>query len=293
METRPIDMTATILVTGATGTTGGEVMRQLLAAGRAVRVLAHGPDAANRLPPGVEAVIGQYDDAASLAAAFAGVQAVYAVTPVSPRQVEWMRNLIDAARRAGVRRFVKLSGMTAGPDSPSALIRDHGASDEYLRASGVPYTILRPNSFMQNQLWSIGSIKQQGAFYQATGEARQSVIDVVDVAAVAVTALTEPGHEHRTYVLTGPESLGFHDIAAKIGSVLGKPVTYVPVSTEAAEQGMRQSGMPEWLAHTLAEFIGSVATGAYAGTTDDVQQVLGRPPASFDQFLARHAALFQ
>jgi uncharacterized protein YbjT (DUF2867 family) len=287
-------MTATILVTGATGTTGGEVMRQLIAAGHTVRVLAHGPEAAKKLPQqGVETAIGQYDDVDGLAAALAGIEAVYAVTPVNPRQVDWMRNLIDAARRAGVRRFVKLSGMTAGPDSPSTLIRDHGKSDEYLRASGVPYTILQPNSFMQNQLWSLDSIKQQGAFYQATGEAKQSVIDVADVAAVAVKALTEPGHENKTYVLTGPEALGFHEIAAKIGRAIGKPVAYVPISTDAAEQGMKSSGMPEWLAHNIAEFFGSVATGAYAGTTGDVQRVLGRPAGTYDQFIARHAALFQ
>ena len=98
-------MTATILVTGATGTTGGEVMRQLVAAGHTVRVLAHGPEAASKLPPqGVEAAIGQYDDVDSLAAALAGIEAVYAVTPVNARQVDWMRNVIDAARRAGVRR---------------------------------------------------------------------------------------------------------------------------------------------------------------------------------------------
>ncbi len=287
-------MTARILVTGATGTTGGEVTRQLTEAGHDVRVLAHGAEAAAKLArPGVEVAIGQYDDLASLAAALAGIEAVYAVTPVNARQVDWMRNLIDAARRAEVRRFVKLSGMTAGPGSPSALIRDHGKSDEHLRASGVPYTILQPNSFMQNQLWSLGSIKQEGAFYQATGDARQSVIDVVDVAAVAVKALTEPGHEGKTYVLTGPESLGFHEIAAKIGRAIGKPVTYVPISTEAAAQGMQASGMPEWLAHNIAEFFGSVATGAYAGTTGDVERLLGRPAATFDQFIARNAALFQ
>jgi uncharacterized protein YbjT (DUF2867 family) len=283
----------TILVTGATGTTGGEVTRQLLEGGHRVRVLARGPEAASKLPEGAQAVIGDHDDVASLDAAFAGVEAAYAVTPVSLRGVAWMRNLIDAARRAGVRRFVKMSGMTASPDSPSVLIRDHASADEYLRASGIPYTILRPNSFMQNQLGSIGTIKAQGAFYQATGEAQQSVIDVVDVAAVAVKALTEPGHEQQTYVLTGPESLGFHEIAAKIGRTIGKPVAYVPITTEAAEQGMKGSGLPDWLAHDIAEFFGSIATGAFAGTTDDVQRVLGRPPASFDQFLARHAAMFQ
>lgn len=286
-------MTAKILVTGATGTTGSEVVRQLVTAGHAVRVLVHNAEAAKKLPQGVETAQGNYDDAASLAQAFQGIEAVYALTAVNPKQVAWMRGLIDTAKRAGVQRFVKQSGMTAGPDSPAALIRDHGQSDDYLRKSGLSYTILQPNSFMQNLFWSIDSIKHQGAFYQPTGEAKQSVIDVADVAAVAVKALTEKGHENQTYVLTGPAPLSYHDIAEKIGRAIGKPVKYVPVPTEAAEQSMKDNGMPEWLAHNVAEFFGSVATGAYAGTTATVQQLLGRPATSFDQFIARHAALFK
>lgn len=287
-------MTAKILVTGATGTTGAEVVRQLTAAGHTVRVLVHNAEAAKKLPQkNVEIAKGDYDDAANLAQAFKGIESVYALTPVNPKQVVWMRDLIDAAKRAGVKRFVKQSGMTAGPDSPSALIRDHGQSDDYLRKSGLSYTILRPNSFMQNLFWSIDSIKHQGAFYQPTGEAKQSVIDVADVAAVAVKALTEKGHENKIYALTGPESLTYHQMAEKIGRVIGKPVRYVPVPPEAAEKSMTDSGMPAWLAHNVAEFFGSVATGAYAGTTGDVERVLGRPPTTFDQFIARHAALFK
>jgi uncharacterized protein YbjT (DUF2867 family) len=292
METRA-NKTEPILVTGATGNTGGEVLRQLLDAGHAVRVLVRNPEAAQKLPPGAQAAIGDYDDIASLDAAFAGVEAVYAVTPVSPRALDWMRNLIDAARRAGVRRFVKMSGMTAAPDAGATLIRRHNEADEYLRASGVPYTILRPNSFMQNQLGNAGSIKSQGTIFQATGEARQSLIDVADVAAVAVKALTEPGHEGQIYVLTGPESLDLHAVAAKIGGAIGKPVTYVPIPPAAVEQGMKSRGMPEWLAHNIAEFFSWVSTGAFAEATGDVQRVLGRPPVTFDQFLARNTAVFQ
>jgi uncharacterized protein YbjT (DUF2867 family) len=282
-----------ILITGATGNTGSEVVRQLLAAGQAVRVLAHSAESAKKLAAGVETAVAEYDDSAGLDRAFAGVEAVYALTPVHQKQVEWMRRLIDTAKRAGVQRFVKLSGMTAGPDSPSALIRDHHATDEYLRRSGQRYTIVQPNSFMQNLLWSAASIKQQGAFYQPTGDARQSVVDIADVAAVVVKALTEPGHEGKTYVLTGPESLTYHDMAAKIAAAIGKPVNYVAVPPAAAEQSMLESGMPAWLAHTLVEFFSAVATGAYANVSGDVKKVLGREPAAFSDFLQRHLAAFK
>jgi uncharacterized protein YbjT (DUF2867 family) len=287
-------MTTKILVTGATGTTGAELVRQLTAAGHVVRALVHGAEAAKKLPQrNVETVEGDYDDAASLAQAFEGIESIYALTPVHPKQVEWMRALIDAAKRAGVRRFVKHSAMTAGPDSPSALIRDHGESDDYLGHSGLTYTILQPNSFMQNLLFSAESIKTQGAFYQPVGDARQSVIDVADIAAAAVKTLTQEGHENKTYVLTGPESLTYHQIAEKIGRAIGKPVRYVPVSREAAEKSMTEMGMPAWLARTVVDFYGSVATGAYADMTGDVERVLGRRPTTFDQFIARHAAQFK
>lgn len=286
-------MQAKILITGATGNTGAEVLRQLLAAGHPVRVLAHSAESAKKLPGGVETLVGDFDDAAALDRAFAGIEAVYALTPVNPKSVEWMQRLVEIANRAGVQRFVKLSGMTAGPDSPSGLIRDHGVSDDYLRNAGLPYTIVQPNSFMQNIFWSIESIRSQGAFYQPTGDARQSLVDIADVAAVVVKVLTERGHEGKTYVLTGPESLSFQAVADQIAAAIGKPVQYVAVPGVAAEQSMLESGMPAWMAHTLVEFYGAVATGAFAGTTDDIERLLGRPATRFDDFIARHAALFK
>lgn len=286
-------MQGKILITGATGNTGAEVVRQLLAASHPVRVLVRSEESAKKLPDGVETLVGDFDDAAALDRAFAGIEAVYALTPVNPKSVEWMQRLVETAKRAGVRRFVKLSGMTAGPNSPAGLIRDHGVSDDYLRNSGLPYTIVQPNSFMQNMFWSIDSIKSQGAFYQPTGDAKQSLVDIADVAAVVAKALTELGHEGNTYVLTGPESLSFQAVADIIAAAIGKPVQYVAVPDVAAEQSMLESGMPEWMAHTLVEFYAAVATGAFSGTTDVVERLLGRPATSFDTFIARHITLFK
>ena len=286
-------MQANILLTGATGNTGTEVVRQLLGAGRSVRVLAHSAESAGKLPAGVDSVIADFDDVTGLERAFAGVEAAYALTPINPKSLEWMQRLIDVAKRAGLQRFVKLSGMTAGSDLPSALIRGHGISDDYLRASGLPYTIVQPNSFMQNMFLSIDSIKSQGAFYAPIGDARQSLIDIADLAAVVVKALTERGHESKTYVLTGPELLSYQQVATKIGDAIGKPVQYVAVPAAAAEQSMLEFGMPAWMAHTLVEYYAAVATGAFAETTDCVERVLGRPATRFDDFIARHAALFK
>lgn len=285
-------MTSPILVTGSSGTVGRALVRQLLAAGHPVRALVRNEASAQHLPPGVELAFGDYTDSASLDKAMSGAGAVYALTPVAENATVWMIDLIEAARRAGVERLVKHSGLGARVDSASRLTRSHGESDEHLRRSGLHYTILQPNSYMQNMLWSAASIKEQGCFYQPLGDAKQAVIDVEDIAAVAVKALTEPGHDQQTYRLTGPESLDLAQQAALIGAATGRTVQYVAVPPAAAEQAMLEAGMPPWNVRTLIEFFGVVATGAYADVTPDVEKLLGRAPLRFAAFALRHATTF-
>ena len=221
-----------------------------------------------------------------------GVDRVFFLGPVHPKFEEWFGNVLDAARRAGRVHVVKFSAMGAGPEAPSEIMRMHGRTDEALVASGLPYTILRPNSFHQNMLWSATTIRDQGAFYQPIGDARQSFVDVRDIADVAVAALTGSGLEGRTLEITGPEALSFHDVAATLSAVLGRTITYVPVSLNDAYDGMIHAGMPEWNARELRNLYGAFATGAYARTTDEIVRVTGRPPIAFDRFARDHAAAF-
>jgi uncharacterized protein YbjT (DUF2867 family) len=289
-------MSKKILVTGAAGNVGSEVVRQLAAAGHRVRAFVRSTEAAGKLPKhnNVEIVRGDYDQPATLETAAKGVDAVFALVPVNPDQVRWMTDIIDAAKRAGVKHVVKHSGLGSGPNALAALIRDHDKTDQYLRQSGLGYTILQPNSFMQNLLWSAESIKGQGAFYLPLAEARQSVIDIADIAAVAVKALTEPEHhKNKTYVLTGPQSLSFAEQAQIIGTAIGKPVQYVAVPSQAAAESMRTMGMSDWMVNILVDFYAAVATGAYADVTGDVKKVLGREPGAFGDFVQRHLAAFK
>ena len=179
-----------MLLAGATGNVGGEVLSQLSAAGHAVRAMVRNPSkAADLAGPKVELVQADFDRPESLEAALAGADKAFVATPVDARHVEWMKAFYLGAKHANVRHVVKLSGMGAADDSPSQIILMHAETDRLLRGSGLGYTILQPNSFYQNLLGMAATIRTQDAFYLPMGEARQSLIDIRDIAAVAVRCL--------------------------------------------------------------------------------------------------------
>jgi uncharacterized protein YbjT (DUF2867 family) len=282
-----------ILVLGATGTNGGEVAHRLAAAGVRVRALVRNPDKAANLPQeNIELVAGDLDEPASLDRALSGVDRAFFVAAVDQRYAGWFRNFLAAARRSGSPHIVRFSAMGAVADSPSELMRQHGETDQALADSGLPYTILQPNAFYQNLFWSAKSIKDQGDFYLPLGDARQSLVDVRDIAAVAVEVLTDSGHDGKTYVITGPESLSYHDVAAKLSAVLGRPIRYVDVPPETARDSMEKAGMPAWNARAVAELYRLFAAGKTASVTDTIQRVTGRSPISFEQFARDHATVF-
>jgi uncharacterized protein YbjT (DUF2867 family) len=237
-------------------------------------------------------VQGDLSAPATLTAAFDGIDKAYVVTAVHQDTERWFDNFFAAAAQAGVTHLVKYSGLRASADSPSEIIRQHGRSDQALVESGIPYTILRPNSFFQNMLWQAESIKASGQFFLPIGDAKLSQVDVRDIAEATAKILTEDGHQGRVYDLTGPESIGYGDVADTLTSLLGKSVTYVPVSEEAARAAMLEGGMPEWDACALAEIQALFGSGVYAGVTADLEQLLGRRPRAFSDFAKDFAAVF-
>ena len=282
-----------ILVAGATGTNGSALIIELSGRNVPVRALVRSADGARgRFGPDVELAEGDLSDPASLAAAFDGIDKAYVVLAVLPTTVELFGNFFEAAKHAGVSQLVKFSGLGASTDSPSEIIRQHGETDDMLRNSGLNYTILRPNSFHQNMLWQAGVIAATDTFYLPVGEAAQSTIDVRDIAAVTASVLLDDGHDGQVYDLTGPEGLSFHDVARIIGEERGRPVSYVPVTREDAEQAMLQQGMPAWSARALAEIQALFGTGAYADVLPDTERLLGRKPIAFREFVRDHVAAF-
>jgi uncharacterized protein YbjT (DUF2867 family) len=282
-----------ILITGATGNNGRELVRQLVTAGQHVRALVRDPAKAATLKgPNVELVVGDFDQPATLDATLRGIDKAFLLTPVAEQFPEWQSAFIEAAARAEVKHVVKFSAMEADPGAKVEVLRLHAETDKLLRNSGVPFTILQPNSFHQNILSSAETIKTQRAFYWPLKDAAQSTVDIRDVNAVAAGVFTSSGHEGKAYVITGPEALTFKQAAEKLSAVLGRDIQYVDVPLSAAADGMRKSGMAEWNVRTVTELLGYFASGAAAAVTDTVPRLLGRPAIPFAQFVQDHRAEF-
>ncbi len=280
-------MPGKILVTGATGNVGGGVIASLTAMGASVRALVRDESKAQGLRgAGVEVVIGDLEKPETLDAAFSGVDKVFLATPASPGQVSLAHNAIAAAKRAGSPHIVRLSA-GAVKEMPGALPRvpaQHAEIDVELKASGLPYTLLRPHFFMQNTMMAAPTVASDGALYLAMKDGRIGMIDVRDVVDVAAKVLTEAGHEGKTYGLTGPASISFHDVAAGLSKALGKEVKYVDVPPEAAREGMVGMGLPEWLVDAFGEYTTAYSEGYADFTTNDFEEITGHPARSYETF---------
>ena len=286
----------TILVTGATGTVGREVVIQLsIMDDVRVRAGVHSIIKGENLKrlPDVEVVEMDFKDRDSLHAAFTHVDKVFLITPISNDQVEMAKTLIDEARAAGVKHIVKLSVIKADAAPETMIGRWHREVEKYIEDSGIAYTFLRQSSFMQNFAnYDAASIKNDGRFYHTTGNGQVSYIDVRDIAAVAVEALTGSGHEGKTYELTGPEALSNQEAADIIGEATGRQVEFVDVPEEAARNSMLQQHMPEWMVDAMLELEQGYKEDRFSETTDTVEQLAGRPPHSFRQFAQDYRECF-
>jgi uncharacterized protein YbjT (DUF2867 family) len=275
-----------ILISGATGKVGTDLVEQLVAGGQTVRALARDPEkAATTLPGAVELARGDLADAESIEEALAGVEKMFLLAPVDPRMVEMEAHAVAAAKAAGIAHLVKLSAIGADAASPWMFASVHGKSEENIRRAGLPFTFLRPNFFMQNLLASAETIKSQGAIYQPAADSSASYIDTADIAAVAAKVLTSAGHEGKTYTLTGPQSLTYQQVADILSRAIGKPVKYIDAPRDAAKQAMIASGMPEWLAEAISQLMDACRLGRMAAVSPDVPNVLGRPGRTLEQFV--------
>ncbi|MEO6325583.1 MAG: SDR family oxidoreductase [Thermoanaerobaculia bacterium] len=275
-----------ILILGASGTVGSEIVRQLPAKGAAFRGAYHDPAKA---PAGVDAVAVDLTKGDSVEAALRGVDTLFLL---SPSQGELERNVVALAAKAGTKRIVKLS--VWGAEDDFSFARIHRPVETAIQASGLAWTFLRPNGFMQNMASYAGpSIRAQSAFYGSTGEARISHVNVRDIAAVAATALTEPGHEGQVYTLSGPEALSYGEVAAKLSAAAGTDIRYVDLTDEQLKGGMTGAGIPAAYADLLLDLNRYYRAGHASAITGDVKRITGREPISFDRYAAENADSFR
>jgi uncharacterized protein YbjT (DUF2867 family) len=278
-----------ILITSA-GKVGSTAGRLLAAEGVPARVLARHPEKADALAKaGIEVFAGDLDSPASIDEAIQGVSRVILVTqPVLSQEL----SVIDSAKRAGIEHIVKITNKSDA-HSPIARRRIQSQIEDALAASELTYTLLRNNAYMQNFLMMAPGIAQTGSFSTATGDGRIGHIDVRDVAACAVEiAVTPTGHAGKTYWPTGPDSLSGKDVAEIFTKVLGRSITFNPISYEAQMEAMIDVGLPESVARDNALAVAWMADGDCDYVTEDVPQILGRPAGSFEQFAIDFAEVF-
>ena len=282
--------TGTVLVTGATGNVGSRLVPALRATGASVRALVHNESKVQAIKDlGVEVFVGDLDKPETLDPAVAGVGQVYLLTTNGPTGAQQASNVIQAARRNGSPHIVRHSAY--GPEK-SRIIKHVLQVEAELKASGLSYTILRPTFFMQNTMMAAQTVASDGVVYMPFKDGKIGMIDVRDVADVALKVLTEDGHEGREYTLTGPASISFHDVAAGLSKALGKEVNYVDVPLEAGREAMVGMGMPEWVADGLIELIEGFSNNWADLVSPDVEKIMGRPGRSYEQFARDFAQVF-
>jgi uncharacterized protein YbjT (DUF2867 family) len=282
-----------ILITGASGSVGKVVLAEVARSGHKHRAMYRSKEEAAKAPAGTQTVIADFADKPSLAAALQGVESVYLVCSPIPDLVRLESNAIEACETAGVRRVVLNSALGAG-DYPKSFPSWHRKVEDKLKSTRMAHCILRPNSFMQNVLtYYAPSIRAEGAFYGAMGNARTSYLDVRDIAVVASKALQGGQHDAQTYELNGPEALTYPEVAEKISRHAGISAKYVDIPAEAQRKAMLDQGMPEWQVTALLD-LQEYYTHGEGGTVDGVlERLLGRPPVRMDAFLQEYAGEFR
>jgi uncharacterized protein YbjT (DUF2867 family) len=285
-----------ILVTGASGTNGRLVVHGLLDAGCPVRAMVpDSVDAADLERAGAQVVRADFDIADTLDAALTGVDRALLLSPVDQRLVEREARFMERAKAVGLKHLVKFSAIGAHPAASFTWGRQHGMAERLIMDSGLPFTFIQPNFFMQNLLWSAEAIKARGEVASALGSARASHVDARDIAAVITATLTEPMDRHagQIHLVTGPVAVTFDQIAEICSRVVGRPVRHVNLTDAQLKAGLVASGQSEWQATAEVELDTYARQGHTSVVTDTVARIGGRPARTVEQWFQDHAGAFR
>ncbi len=286
-------MKKTILITGATGNISSGILANLKDSGHPLRALVRNPEKAEALKKsGVDVRIGDLEMPWTLDAAFEGVDTVWILVAGTARSPEQSSNALWAAKKAGVKHVVRMSGANAAYNALDISSRLHALADAELIGSGIPYTIVKSQFFAQNFMMAADPIKEKGCMFMSLGEAKIGFIDSRDISEFAAHVLTTEGHAGKTYTLTGPASLNMHQVAEAIGNAIGKPIKYVAIPVEGVKKVLAEKGMDAWSVHRFGEIFNAYAANAGDIVSDDFQRVTGRAPRSISQFATDFARVF-
>ncbi len=281
-----------IYVADGGGYIGRELVKRLAAAGQQIRALVANAEEARIVEgPNTEVVLGDRERPETFAHTLAGAEVAVLITRHVTSLFELEAAFINAAQAAGVGRIVKSSAFNASLDQQGAKLL-HAKSEQAIRQSGMTWTFLRPQFFMQNMLWFADEIKTKGTFSLNMKSGRVGMIDYRDIAAVAAKCVTEAGHEGRIYNLSGPETISMQDIAASLSRAVGTTIRYNDISAEEFQRYLIAMGWSAWHAEVMTRSYAGMSQGASAIVTDDVQRLLGRKATAFDQVAKDYARFF-
>jgi uncharacterized protein YbjT (DUF2867 family) len=285
-------MSKPVLVTGATGTIGRDVAKRLSENGVSVRAGVR-DQAKARKQFGADITLVPFDfgNEKTFSEALEDVEKVFLLPPLLPNQLEVTNAFVDAAKRAGIRHVVKLSAIGVDDETRPTAVKWHRANEQHIRESGLAFTFLRPNSFMQNFFTYFPP--RNGAIYLPWGNGTASFVDTRNIASVAAEVLTIDGHKGKIYTLTGPATLGIAEVARILSEVTGREFKYVDVPETAARDGMLQAGVPQWQVELVMELHAVNKQNRWSAVTSDIEKITGTPPTDFALFARDHAEKFR
>jgi len=279
------------LITGATGNIGSRVVDRLLARGERPRVFARDPEKARaRFDNRTDVVVGDLADAASLARALAGVDALFLVNSGSGLDVR-DEAAANVAKASGVKLLVKLSSADAAHQVGTGVW--HARGETAIQATGVGFAFVRPTGFMDNALYWARSIKTDGVVRSSTGDGRIPFIHSDDIADVVVKVLTTPEYEGRVLPITGPRALSYDEMTAKIGAGIERALTYQVISDEQAQRQQVAWGTEPAMVEARLSIFRAIREGRLAEVTGHVEHVLGRPPIDFERWVEQNGSAFR
>jgi len=284
-----------ILITGATGNIGKELTKYLSEKGIAFRAMVRSVEDAKDLAalPGATLIEGNFNNINSLENALKGAKKAFLLTNSSELAEQQQRTFVEIAANSGVKHIVKLSQWAADENSPVRFLRYHAVVERLIKESGITYTFLRPNLFMQGLLGFRQPIIHQDRFHGAVGDSKISLVDVRDIAEAAGEALTKSGHENKIYNLTGPEALSHYNLAEKLSSAVGREVQFVDVSSDVLGEMLHAVGFPEWQAEGLVEDYVHYKAGEASEIASGIFDATGHEPRDFEGFANDYAAYFK